>query len=55
MLTFLLEKIILEAELLDLKANPNRLTRGAVVEAELDKGRGVTGTILVQKGTLENW
>src|SRR5574338_549203 len=48
----LLEKIILEAELLDLKANPNRLTRGAVVEAELDKGRGVTGTILVQKGTL---
>ena len=48
----LLEKIILEADLLDLKANPNRLTRGAVVEAELDKGRGVTGTILVQKGTL---
>ena len=49
----LLEKIILEAELLDLKANPNRLTRGAVVEAEFDKGRGVTGTILVQKGTLK--
>ena len=49
----LLEKIILEADLLDLKANPNRLTRGAVVEAELDKGRGVTGTILVQKGTLK--
>ncbi len=48
----LLEKIILEADLLDLKANPNRLTRGAVVEAELDKGRGITGTILVQKGTL---
>ena len=48
----LLEKIILEADLLDLKANPNRFTRGAVVEAELDKGRGVTGTILVQKGTL---
>jgi len=48
----LLEKIILEADLLDLKANPDRLTRGAVVEAELDKGRGVTGTILVQKGTL---
>jgi translation initiation factor IF-2 len=48
----LLEKIILEADILDLKANPNRLTRGAVVEAELDKGRGVTGTILVQKGTL---
>ena len=48
----LLEKIILEAELLDLKANPDRLTRGVVVEAELDKGRGITGTILVQKGTL---
>ena len=48
----LLEKIILEADLLDLKANPNRLTRGAVVEAELDKGRGIAGTILVQKGTL---
>jgi len=49
----LLEKILLEAEILDLKANPNRLTRGAVVEAELDKGRGITGTILVQKGTLK--
>lgn len=48
----LLEKIALEADLLDLKANPNRLTRGAVVEAELDKGRGITATILVQKGTL---
>ncbi|MFZ1281849.1 MAG: translation initiation factor IF-2 [Ignavibacteriaceae bacterium] len=48
----LLEKIILEADLLDLKANPDRLTRGAVVEAELDKGRGITATILVQKGTL---
>ncbi len=48
----LLEKIVLEADLLDLKANPDRLTRGAVVEAELDKGRGVTATILVQKGTL---
>jgi translation initiation factor IF-2 len=49
----LLEKIILEADLLDLKANPNRPARGAVVEAELDKGRGITGTILVQKGTLK--
>ncbi|RPI62957.1 MAG: translation initiation factor IF-2, partial [Ignavibacteriales bacterium] len=48
----LLEKIVLEADLLDLKANPDRLTRGAVVEAELDKGRGITATILVQKGTL---
>jgi len=48
----LLEKIILEAEILDLKANPDRMARGVVVESELDKGRGITGTILVQKGTL---
>ncbi len=48
----LLEKILLEAELLDLKANPEREARGAVVEAQLDKGRGITATILVQKGTL---
>jgi translation initiation factor IF-2 len=50
--TDLLDLILLEAEVLDLKANPDRLARGAVVEAELDKGRGITGTILVQKGTL---
>jgi translation initiation factor IF-2 len=49
----LLEKILLEAEILDLKANSNRQARGAVVESELDKGRGITGTILVQKGTLK--
>jgi len=49
----LLEKLLLEAELLDLKANPEREARGAVVESELDKGRGITGTILVQKGTLK--
>ncbi len=49
----LLEKILLEAELLELKANPERAARGAVVESELDKGRGITGTILVQKGTLK--
>lgn len=48
----LMEKILLEAEILDLKANPERLARGVVVESELDKGRGITGTILVQKGTL---
>ncbi|MHB1686507.1 MAG: translation initiation factor IF-2 [Ignavibacteriaceae bacterium] len=48
----LLEKILLEAEVLDLKANPDRLARGVVVESQLDKGRGITGTILVQKGTL---
>jgi len=49
----LLEKILLEAELLDLKANPDREARGVVVESELDKGKGITGTILVQKGTLK--
>jgi translation initiation factor IF-2 len=49
----LLEKILLEAEVLDFKANPDREARGAVVESELDKGRGITGTILVQKGTLK--
>jgi translation initiation factor IF-2 len=48
----LLEKIVLEAEMLDLKANPDRAVRGVVIETELDKGRGITGTILVQKGTL---
>lgn len=48
----LLEKILLEADVLDLKANSNRLARGVVVESQLDKGRGITGTILVQKGTL---
>jgi translation initiation factor IF-2 len=48
----LLERILLEAEILDLKANPDRLARGVVVEAQLDKGRGITGTTLVQKGTL---
>ena len=48
----LLEKILLEAEILDLKANPDRHARGVVVESELDKGKGITGTILVQKGTL---
>ena len=49
----LLEKILLEAEMLDLKANPDRNTRGIVIESELDKGKGITGTILVQKGTLK--
>ncbi|MEE9448764.1 MAG: translation initiation factor IF-2 [Ignavibacteriaceae bacterium] len=49
----LLDIILLEAEMLDLKVNPDRKVRGAVVETELDKGRGITGTILVQKGTLK--
>jgi translation initiation factor IF-2 len=48
----LLEKISLEAEMLNLRANPNREARGTVVEAELDKGKGIIATILVQKGTL---
>jgi translation initiation factor IF-2 len=48
----LLEKIILEAELLDLKANPDRLARGTIIESQLDKGKGVTATVLVQKGIL---
>jgi len=48
----LLEKIGLEAEVLDLKANPDRLALGTIVEAQLDKGKGITSTILVQKGTL---
>ncbi len=49
----LLEKVLLEAELLELKANPDRLASGTVVEAFLDKGRGYVSTILVQAGTLE--
>lgn len=48
----LLEKVLLEAELLELKANPDRGASGAVVEAFLDKGRGYVSTILVQNGTL---
>ncbi len=48
----LLEKVLLEAELLELKANPDRLANGTVVEAFLDKGRGYVSTILVQGGTL---
>ena len=48
----LLEKVLLEAELLELKANPNRKSKGTVVEAYLDKGRGYVSTILVQTGTL---
>ena len=49
----LLEKVLLEAEVLELKANPNRIANGAVVEALLDKGRGYVSTILVQTGTLK--
>ncbi len=49
----LLEKVLLEAEMLDLKANPNRNSSGTVIEASLDKGRGYLSTILVQNGTLK--
>mgnify|MGYP000316814121 CR=1 FL=1 len=48
----LLETILLTAEIMELKANPNRRARGLVIEAELDKGRGPVATVLVQKGTL---
>ena len=48
----LLETILLTAEIMELKANPNRQARGLVIEAELDKGRGPVATVLVQKGTL---
>ena len=49
----LLEKVLLEAEILDLKANPNKEAQGTVVEAFLDKGKGYVSTILVQHGTLK--
>ncbi len=49
----LLEKILLEAELLDLKANPDREGTGTIIEASLDKGRGYVATLLVQNGTLK--
>ncbi|MDE6272374.1 MAG: translation initiation factor IF-2 [Muribaculaceae bacterium] len=49
----LMEKVLLEAEMLDLKANPNRLAVGSVIESSLDKGRGYVATVLVQNGTLK--
>lgn len=49
----LLDRVLLEAELLDLKANPDRLAKGTVIESSLDKGRGYVTTILVQTGTLK--
>ncbi len=48
----LMEKVLLEAEILDLKANPNRKATGSVIESSLDKGRGYVATVLVQNGTL---
>ncbi|MGC4129994.1 MAG: translation initiation factor IF-2 [Bergeyella sp.] len=49
----LLEKVLLQAEMLELKANPNRPAQGVVIEASLDKGRGYVATILVENGTLK--
>ena len=49
----LLEKVLLEAELLELKANPDKEARGTVIESKLDRGRGVMATLLVQEGTLK--
>ncbi|MBQ7811081.1 MAG: translation initiation factor IF-2 [Bacteroidales bacterium] len=49
----LLEKVLLEAEMLDLKANPDRRATGAVIESSLDKGRGYLATVLVQNGTMK--
>ncbi len=48
----LLEKVLLESEMLDLKANPNRLAKGAIIESSLDKGRGYVSKMLVQSGTM---
>ncbi|MCC8176858.1 MAG: translation initiation factor IF-2 [Bacteroidales bacterium] len=48
----LMEKVLLEAEMLDLKANPNRKATGSIIESSLDKGRGYVATVLVQNGTL---
>ncbi|KPK99613.1 MAG: hypothetical protein AMJ90_09235 [candidate division Zixibacteria bacterium SM23_73_2] len=50
----LLEMILLQAEMMELKANPNRLARGVVVESRIDRGRGPIATVLIQKGTLRN-
>ena len=50
----LLEKVLLEAEMLDLKANPNRAAFGSVIESSLDKGRGYVSTVLVENGTLKS-
>ena len=53
-ITELLEMVLLTADILELKANPKRNARGLVIEAQLDKGRGVVATVLVQKGTLKS-
>jgi len=48
----LLEKVLLEAEVLDLRANPDRLAKGVIIEARVDKGKGIVATVLIEKGTL---
>ena len=48
-----MEKVLLEAEMLDLKANPNRRATGSIIESSLDKGRGYVATVLVSNGTLK--
>ncbi|MDA8415405.1 MAG: translation initiation factor IF-2 [Desulfobacteraceae bacterium] len=50
----LLEMVLLQADVMELKANPNKMAKGTVVEAKLDKGRGPVATVLVQEGTLKN-
>ena len=52
-MNLLLEKVLLEAEMLNLKANPDRLAIGTVIESSLDKGRGYVAKLLVQNGTLK--
>ena len=49
----LMEKVLLEAEMLELKANPNRRATGSIIESSLDKGRGYVATVLVSNGTLK--
>ena len=50
----LLEMVLLQADLMELKANPNKSAKGTIVEAKLDRGRGPVATVLVQEGTLKN-
>src|SRR5207247_8878312 len=51
-ISHLLEMLLLQSDILELKANPNKLARGTIVEAKLDRGRGPVAAVLVQEGTL---